>query len=238
MQTQVKQLYELGVLDASFIGLDSTPVMANTKQNNPKSFAKNKFSKENHPKSDPDCTLGVHSASNQHNERKYEFYWGYKNHVRVDCITGLPLCEQTTTADSADSAVALDILKRTNGYLSVEECMSLAIRPMMSRRFITLFGNFTTESVSFLSTREIRKILPDCHAAHQSAKQVLPCIGTENLQRTEKPDRNIVVPIKGPPICTIVPAHISAFTRKVRPPAAQNMRQFQTTTGFPFKEIR
>ena len=122
MQTQVKQLYELGVLDASFIGLDSTPVMANAKQNNPKSFAKNKFSKENHPKSDSDCTLGVHAASNQHNERKYEFYWGYKNHVLVDCITGLPLCEQTTTADTADSAVALDILKRTNGYLSVEEC--------------------------------------------------------------------------------------------------------------------
>ena len=116
MQTQVKQLYELGVLDASFIGLDSTLVMENTKQNNPKSFAKNKFSKENHPKSDPDCPLGVYSASNQHNERKYEFYWGYKNHVLVDCITGLPLCELTTTADVADSAVTLDILKRTNGY--------------------------------------------------------------------------------------------------------------------------
>lgn len=74
MAAQVKKLYEMGVVDASFIGLDSTPVAANTKQNNPKSFAKNKFSKENHPKSDPDCALGVHSASNQHNERRYEFY--------------------------------------------------------------------------------------------------------------------------------------------------------------------
>ena len=53
----VRQLYELGIVDASFIGLDSTPVMANTKQNNPKSFAKNKFSKENHPKRDPDCAM-------------------------------------------------------------------------------------------------------------------------------------------------------------------------------------
>ena len=50
MAAQVKKLYETGIVDASFIGLDSTPVMANTKQNNPKSFAKNKFSKENHPK--------------------------------------------------------------------------------------------------------------------------------------------------------------------------------------------
>ena len=53
MANLVRQLYELGVVDASFIGLDSTPVMANTKQNNPKSFAKSRFSKENHPKSVP-----------------------------------------------------------------------------------------------------------------------------------------------------------------------------------------
>jgi len=73
MAEQVKKLYELGIVDASFIGLDSTPVAANTKQNDPKSFAKNKFDPANHPKADPDCALGVHSASNQHNERRYEF---------------------------------------------------------------------------------------------------------------------------------------------------------------------
>ena len=31
MAQQVKKLYELGIVDASFIGLDSTPVAANTK---------------------------------------------------------------------------------------------------------------------------------------------------------------------------------------------------------------
>ena len=40
MEQQVRELYELGIVDASYIGLDSTPVAANTKQNNPKSFAK------------------------------------------------------------------------------------------------------------------------------------------------------------------------------------------------------
>ena len=120
------KLYELGVADASFVGLDSTPVMANTKQNNPKSFAKNKFSKENHPKSDPDCALGVHSASNQHNERRYEFYWGYKSHVLVDCISGLPLYELTTPGNIADSAVAADILAAANQTVSLKECTFLA----------------------------------------------------------------------------------------------------------------
>jgi len=122
MQSQVLKLAEFGIIDTSFIGLDSTPVAANTAHNNPKSFRKDKFRKDNQPTSDTDCRLGVHTASNQHNEKKYEFYWGYKNHVLVDCITGLPIYELTTTAEVADSTVALDILKRTDKFLSVREC--------------------------------------------------------------------------------------------------------------------
>ena len=126
MQGQVSKLVGLGIIDSSFIALDSTPVFANTKQNNPKSFAKNRFDKNNQPKSDKDCKLGVHTASNQHNEKNYEFFWGYKNHVLVDCITGLPICEMTTTAEVADSTVTLDILARTNKYLPLEECTFIA----------------------------------------------------------------------------------------------------------------
>lgn len=122
MHSKVKKLYELGVIDTSFIALDSTPVMANTSQNNPKSFKKDKCKPENPPKSDKDCGLGVHTASNQYNEKKFEFYWGYKNHVLVDCITGLPIFELTTTADVSDSTVALNILSQTNSFLSVKEC--------------------------------------------------------------------------------------------------------------------
>lgn len=126
MHSKVKKLYELGVIDTSFIALDSTPIMANTSQNNPKSFKKDKFKPDNQPKSDKDCALGVHTASNQHNEKKCEFYWGYKNHVPVDCITGLPIFELTTTADVSDSTVALDILSQTNSFLPVNECTFIA----------------------------------------------------------------------------------------------------------------
>lgn len=68
MQSQVLKAFDLELLDTSFIGLDSTPISANTSQNNPKSFKKNKFAKSNHPSCDKDCALGVHTASNQHNE--------------------------------------------------------------------------------------------------------------------------------------------------------------------------
>lgn len=126
MQSLVLHLSELGIIDTSFIGLDSTPISANTKLNNPKSFVKNKFFKDNPPKGDKDCALGVHTASNQHNERKFEYYWGYKNHILVDCITGLPIFELTTTANIPDSSVAIDILNQTNSFLSVNGCTFIA----------------------------------------------------------------------------------------------------------------
>lgn len=126
MKSQVLKLSKMGIIDTSFIALDSTPVSANTRQNNPKSFAKNKFSKDNQPRSDKDCGLGVHTASNQHNERNFEYYWGYKNHILVDCITGLPIYELTTSANVSDSTAALDILSQTNSFLSVDECTFLA----------------------------------------------------------------------------------------------------------------
>ena len=126
MANLVRQLYEWGIVDASFVGLDSTPIMANAKQNNPKSFTKDKFNPKKQPKADPDCALGVHSASNQHNERRYEFYWGYKSHVLVDCISGLPLYELTTPGNIADSSVAAEILAAADQTISLKECAFLA----------------------------------------------------------------------------------------------------------------
>lgn len=126
MSEQVKELYDMGIVDASFIAIDSTPIAANTAQNNPKSFAKNKFAKNNRPKCDPDCTLGVHTASNQHDEKKFEYFWGYKSHVVIDCISGLPLYEITTGANVYDGTVTVDILKKVNEIVPVTECTFIA----------------------------------------------------------------------------------------------------------------
>ena len=166
-----RKLYELGVVDASFVGLDSTPVMANTKQNNPKSFAKNKFSKENHPKSDPDCALGVHSASNQHNERRYEFYWGYKSHVLVDCISGLPLYELTTPGNVADSSVAAEILAKADRVISLKECTFLADK------------GYDVKSIYNTVKRSMRarRLSPSIHAARKPWKRFLPVIRSARL---------------------------------------------------------
>lgn len=137
MQSQVLILAKKGIIDTSFIGLDSTPIGANTTWNNPKSFSRSKFKKGATPTNDHDCKIGVHSASNQINERKYNFYWGYKNHILVDCISGLPISEQTTTANVADSTVALSILADTHAFLPIDECTFLADKGYDSKKIYT-----------------------------------------------------------------------------------------------------
>lgn len=126
MQSQVLKASDLSLIDSSFIALDATPVKANVSNNNLKSFKKDKFSKKFPPKADKDCRLGVQTASNQHDEKKFEFYWGYKNHILVDCVSGLPVCELTTGANVSDSSVTLEILKRANSFLPLTECSFLA----------------------------------------------------------------------------------------------------------------
>ena len=125
MQSAVIKASELMLIDNSFISLDSTPIKANVRNNNPKLFKSNKFSKEHPPKADKDCTLGVQTASNQVNNRKFEYYWGYKNHILVDCISGLPICDITTGANTADSTVTLHLLDRVNKFLPLDECSFL-----------------------------------------------------------------------------------------------------------------
>ena len=84
MAAQVKRSSdEMGIVDASFIYLDSTPVAANTKAEQPEILLKKQILRKTTslPGLRPRCPLGL----NQHNERRYEFYWGYKSHVLVDC---------------------------------------------------------------------------------------------------------------------------------------------------------
>lgn len=168
----VLELFKMGILDSSFISLDSTPIKANTSLNNPKSFKKNKFAKTNQPSSDKDCALGVHTATNQINERNYNFYWGYKNHVLIDCITGLPIFEMTTQANVADSSVALDILNQTNTFLPLNQCTFIADKVYDVK---AIYKMFMMVSVLYHLILEIQKKLKNFLLAIRFVMLVLLC---------------------------------------------------------------
>ena len=114
MNNHISKLMKLGIINTNYTSIDSTPIFANTKYNNPKCFSKSKFKKNNQPKADKNCRLGVHSANNEDTNKNYKFYWGYKNIVMCDPIVGLPIYEQTITADNADSVKTIDILTEIN----------------------------------------------------------------------------------------------------------------------------
>jgi len=126
MQQQVLECAKTGLITAKILAEDSTPIYANVVNNNPKTFMDSKFSNANPPKGDKDCKLGFHANSNAIGETKGEFYWGYKEHILIDVLSGLPICCLTTGANVHDSAVALDILAKTHGFLPLSYIKFLA----------------------------------------------------------------------------------------------------------------
>ena len=126
MKEQVKALVSLGFIDGGFVSLDSTIIEANTSKNNSKSFCKNRFDKSSQPKADKDCRLGVKTASNDFNEKRHEFFWGYKNHILLDAISGLPIAEVTTPANVTDGEIAIPLLKGTHSWLPLDETFFFA----------------------------------------------------------------------------------------------------------------
>lgn len=126
MKSQVLSLQKLGAMSNSIVSVDSTPIKANTKYNNPKCFSKHKFSKENPPKSDKDCKLGVHTASNEFTDKNYEFYWGYKNLVMCDSKSGLPIYEMTLTGEKADVSSLINFLDEVDNWFSLKNSNLLA----------------------------------------------------------------------------------------------------------------
>ena len=232
----VRQLYELGVVDASFIGLDSTPVMANTRQNNPKSFAADKFDPKNHPRCDADCALGVHSASNQHNERRYEFYWGYKSHVLIDCISGLPLYELTTPANVADASPAKDILSASNQILPIRECTFLADKGYDVRDlYNTVKDVYEGEAVIPLNNRSTKKPKklavgnPICEAGLAMIKDGKTPDGHGGLRQ------KFCCPFRQSKT-TVCPCNHKIGTTERKTGAAPNIRPFLLITGAPLTE--
>ena len=288
MAQQVKKLYEPGIVDASFIGLDSTAIAANTKQNNSKCFASDKnlysqpkmpdgreifppdeanfrrhtlcisrkfnevwrekirpdgilsvvntgskFELENHPKADRDCALSVHSASNQHDERRYEFYWGHKNHVLVDCISGLPLYELTTPANVADASVAPDILFSADAVLPLRECTFLGDKGYDVKAVYDLVKDICQGDAVIPLNKRNTKNPENSLLVILSTMLSLPCTRTERLlMAMEACARSFAVLSANPkPVAAPVTTKIGTTARKTE--AVPNTNPSLIPTDFP-----
>jgi Transposase domain (DUF772)/Transposase DDE domain len=93
------------------IAIDSKPIKANTKENNPKAFKKNLSKKKDKPRRNEEATLGYFSKSNDENTRKETvlFYWGYRIHIIVDPEKDIPLVFCLAENNKKDFDVAIPL---------------------------------------------------------------------------------------------------------------------------------
>lgn len=100
------------------IAIDSKPLKANTKENNPKAFKKNLSDKNHKPKRNEEATLGYFSKTNDENtkvETTY-FYWGYRIHIIVDAENDNPLTFKLTQNNKKDFDVAIPLYCKLAEY--------------------------------------------------------------------------------------------------------------------------
>jgi len=138
-KAQIKTLINLGLVSGEYLSIDSTPVIAWVKQNNPKMFVEGKFDKTKFPQGDPDARLGFMAMKRKpkhSKERQLEifdtssdkdktvkeviFFWGYRNHVIFDAMSELPVFEKTFPANVSDCTVTIPAFKELRKYFKLK----------------------------------------------------------------------------------------------------------------------
>ncbi|WP_338114433.1 transposase [Tissierella carlieri] len=109
----------------------------------------------------------MYTSSNSHNEKKYKFYWGYKNIILTDVISGIPIAEITTTTEIAESSMVIDFLKKVNPWFSLNETYFIGDKAY-DTKYIHNFIRYDLDGHAFIplspcSSKE-KKMLSDSNA--------------------------------------------------------------------------
>ena len=120
MIVNTQEMVNLGLVDYENLIVDSMPIFANTKLNNPKSFSKSRFNKNQTPAGDSNCKLGVHTASNDNSNKDFDYFWGYKDHLIIDAKYGLPIFNLTLTANTHDVKAGGELVSQLASLLSLK----------------------------------------------------------------------------------------------------------------------
>ena len=106
------QYYHTSHSSIQSVSIDSKPVLAPTRENNPKYHQRNLTNKHDQPKRNPDATLGYYSTHIDYTGKKItDFRWGYRTHSIIDNDTGCTLVEITVPSNLPDNEIAKIIFK-------------------------------------------------------------------------------------------------------------------------------
>jgi hypothetical protein len=111
-----KTLIEEDVLSLNITAVDSKPIKALTKHNNPKNPRRELKNKNKKIKRNPKATLGYYSyvtADDPQTQKKhFTFFWGYRSHAIVDATSGLVIVEGTYPNNMSDEKIARKLYKK------------------------------------------------------------------------------------------------------------------------------
>jgi len=111
-----KILIDENVLSLNITAVDSKPVKALTRHNNPKNPRRDQKNKNKKIKRNPKATLGYYSyvpTTDPETHKKYfTFFWGYRSHTIVDTESGLAIVEGTYPNNMADDKIARKLYRK------------------------------------------------------------------------------------------------------------------------------
>jgi len=105
-----KTLIEENALSLNITAVDSKPIKALTKHNNPKYPHRELKDKNKKIKRNPKATLGYYSyvpiTDPETKKKRFTFFWGYRSHAVVDALSGLVIVEGTFPNNISDENIA------------------------------------------------------------------------------------------------------------------------------------
>ena len=120
-------LIEEKVLSLNITAVDSKPVKALTKHNNPKNPHRDLINKNKKIKRNPKATLSYYSympTTDPNTKKKnFTFFWGYRSHAIVDATSGLAIVEATYPNNMPDEKIARKLYKKLKRLYRPEKGM-------------------------------------------------------------------------------------------------------------------
>jgi len=109
-------LIDKDVLSLTITAVDSKPVKALTRHNNPKNPHRELKNKNKKIKRNPKATLGYYSyvpmTDPQTRKKQFAFFWGYRSHAVIDAKSGLAIVEGTYPNNMTDEKIAHKLYKK------------------------------------------------------------------------------------------------------------------------------
>ena len=120
------QYYDISHTSIRNVSIDSKPVLAPTRENNPKYHQRNLTNKNKQPKHNPDATLRYYATHIEYTEEKItDFRWGYRTHSIIDNATGCTLVEITVPINLPDNEIAKIIFKELKNNYDLSELRNI-----------------------------------------------------------------------------------------------------------------